>query len=351
MVCAEEKIEQARRWIRNSIRNGHLAHAYLLGGPAEVTEDFAEFVLRQLMCDGDGGGEDGCPRCRQIDSHAHPDALWVEPTSKSRLITIDETRILSKRIGETSFYGGWKAGVIVDADRLNPASANCFLKTLEEPPDRSILLLLSEKPDELLPTIRSRCQYINLFTGTTPAKEPWADELLDILRAGHQSDPLHVLQMSGELQSILDRERKAAEDETPPPPEGATKDEKDRYAARVMSRVLNLRHKIIRQILLWHRDVLMVVVGADESTLHFPEELEVLKEQAAGLDYAAAAKILAENESMGHRLERQVPDRLIFDDSLINQAAIAFRTRKFQARGDESCQTAQSQNGREQKQY
>jgi len=327
MLCAEEKIEEAQGWIQNSIRSDHLAHAYLLGGPAPVTKEFAEFMLRQLMCQGDGSGADACARCRQIDSHAHPDAYWLEPESKSRVIKIEETRQLNQRMGETSFYGGWKAGVIVDADRLNASAANCFLKTLEEPPARSILLLLSEKQDELLPTIRSRCQYINLATGTVPANEEWMDELLDILRAGHQSDPLRVMKMSGLLKSILDRERKRAEKDTPAPPAEAAKSEKDRYEARVMARVLDLRHKVIRQVMLWHRDVLVMVLGADESTLHFKDEVEVLKAQAESLDYDAAARIVAETESMGRRLERQVPDRLIFDDSLMTQAAIAFRAR------------------------
>lgn len=325
-MSSGDKIEIAKNWFGHSIDSGRMAHAYLLVGPRVDTETFARHILRRLLCR-NGEGEDDCPQCRQVDRHEHPDVYWVEPESRSRYIVIDAIRDLNKQMWETSFYGGCKAGVIADADRMNAAAANSFLKTLEEPPQNSIILLLSEHPDELLPTIRSRCQYVSLDSGTEPVREEWGEELLGILRQGSPSEPLYVLKISKELQSIMARERARIEEQEPKPPEDSTNKEKECYAARVTARVLELRHDIVRQMVLWHRDVLMVVLGAPESVFHFPEELAALRKQAEGLSCSAANAILAEAEAIGRRLERQVPDGLIFDDGLMTQAALAFKSR------------------------
>ena len=81
----------------------------------------------------------------------------IEPEKKSRVIAVDAVRALNHRIQTSSFAGGWKVAVIKYADRLNDQAANAFLKTLEEPPARTLLLLLTDAPQSLLPTVVSRC--------------------------------------------------------------------------------------------------------------------------------------------------------------------------------------------------
>ena len=103
--------------------------------------------------------------CRQVEAHKHVDTLWIEPQSKSRQITTDDARGLIQRMTQTSFEGGWKAGVILCADCLNVNSENALLKTLEEPPPKSLLLLVTDSAESLLPTIISRCQKICAFRG------------------------------------------------------------------------------------------------------------------------------------------------------------------------------------------
>lgn len=328
-MSSSSKLEQVKQWFDNCMDSDRVAHALLLAGPRESTRQFARYILRRLLCTGGGSGDDGCSACRQVDRDEHPDIFRISPESKSRIIRIHQIRDLNKRIWETSFYGGWKAAVIEDADRLNPESANSFLKTLEEPPENSILLLLSEHPDELLPTIRSRCQHFNLFGGTAPAEGEWVEDLLTVLRQGSPSNPLHVIRMSSEIQAILEKERDRLQAEMDSS-ESSQTESKEQREAGFTAKVLKLRQALLKQMILWNRDLLMVVLGTEESRLHFPEEIDSLREQAAGLSYSAATRILAETETMARRMKRQVPDGLILEDSLMTQAAIAYKSKLAQ---------------------
>ena len=107
---------------------------------------------------------DQCLSCRKIDHDNHADVHWVRPESKSRVITIDQMRDLMQEIHLKPTEAEYKVAVIVAADRLNMQSANAFLKTLEEPPPKSILILLTTEPQRILETILSRCLRLN-FAG------------------------------------------------------------------------------------------------------------------------------------------------------------------------------------------
>ena len=95
--------------------------------------------------------------------------LWIEPESKSRRILIAQVRDIQHRIYKTAFAGGWKACVLVGADRMGMEAANAFLKTLEEPPSTVTIVLLTNDYDAVLPTIASRCQVVR-FAPVTPSR-------------------------------------------------------------------------------------------------------------------------------------------------------------------------------------
>ena len=113
-------------------------------------------------------GEPGVERLRQ-----HVDIRWIEPEGKARMIKVDAVENLMEFIGLTSYGGGWKAGVILFADRLNEPSQNKLLKTLEEPPPNSLLVLVTDAPAALLPTIRSRVQAVDVMEDERPGDVPW----------------------------------------------------------------------------------------------------------------------------------------------------------------------------------
>jgi len=106
----------------------------------------------------------------------HPDCFALRPAGRARLITADATRELIANVQKTAIISRLKVAIIHEADRMNQASANIFLKTLEEPPGHTILLLLTTHPYALLPTIRSRCLHFR-FSPAKPGENLSAEAL------------------------------------------------------------------------------------------------------------------------------------------------------------------------------
>ena len=159
-----------------NLRKGRLAHAILLKG-----EDLAslEKVAHALA----GALLDNTPNPAR-----HPDFFTLRPAGKARFIKVGERgkdlpntmRLLIRELNQTSNQGGYKVAVVYEADRMNAAAANAFLKTLEEPPPQTIILLLSTRPYELMETIRSRCFQFKipstLRTGDSSEWITWLDD-------------------------------------------------------------------------------------------------------------------------------------------------------------------------------
>ncbi|HOW98338.1 MAG TPA: hypothetical protein PK634_11180, partial [Kiritimatiellia bacterium] len=225
-----------------SLRQGHaagrLAHAYLVvGAPRGNALALSEALLQLLFCAGEPRPCGECAECRRVRERAHPDILWIEPESKSRRIKIERIREeLIPRLSQGSYGGGWKAGVLIQADRLTGEAANAFLKMLEEPPPSSLILLLTDSPQELLPTIVSRCHRLLLSAEPAARTEPWYASLLDILRSDAPSDPLQALGRVARMKALLESVRAAAESEAPPAAAGEAEPEEDVEDARVRTR-------------------------------------------------------------------------------------------------------------------
>jgi DNA polymerase-3 subunit delta' len=177
---------QGVQLLQRALEKGRLAHGYLFAGHAlEELEGLARTLAKTLNCQdpvrGAGGIPldccDKCLTCRKIENRNHPDVHWVRPESKTRVIIIDQIRDLMHDINLKPSEAEYKVAVIVGADRLNTQAANAFLKTLEEPPRNSILILLTTDPQRILETILSRCLRLS-FTGQgefrlTPAQSEW----------------------------------------------------------------------------------------------------------------------------------------------------------------------------------
>lgn len=175
------ELDSAYDLIAKAIADGRAAHGYLvIGGVRGMALDLARMVLRNLFPDVD---DDGLNR--------HPDIHWLYPEKKSRIVSVEAVHEkFIAPMSQTSFSGGWKAGVLVGADRLNAAGANAFLKTLEEPPARTVFLLLTDAPEQLLPTIVSRCQRIDLPDAREHLLgDPWRTNVFGILSNPELADP------------------------------------------------------------------------------------------------------------------------------------------------------------------
>jgi len=102
---------------------------------------------------------DECSSCKKIEAGVHPDFLLTEPHAGQ--IRIEEIRAIDETLSLKAFEGRWKVVIVDEAHMMNSFAANAFLKTLEEPPRESLLILISSKPDRLIETIRSRCSRVN----------------------------------------------------------------------------------------------------------------------------------------------------------------------------------------------
>ena len=127
---------------------GRLGHAYLISGPPGSGKRGLATDLSNLVA---------ATKSDDIFASPPPGVFLAEPESKSRRIVIDQVRALEHALQMRSANGHRKIAIISDADRLQPQAANAFLKTLEEPPKDSLLILLSAMPEVLPDTILSRC--------------------------------------------------------------------------------------------------------------------------------------------------------------------------------------------------
>jgi len=275
------------------------------GAPHGAALRFAEKLLNLIF--------DNHP---QIQTRSHPDLIWLEPQSKSRRITIDEVRAMIQQLSQTSFSGGWKVGVILCADRMTDQAANAFLKTLEEPPPRTLLIMVTDEPQSLLATITSRCQRIVLNDEDDDVSNHWKEPLLDILRDFPPTSAPVAGLAAARLAAILKELYKIFEKEELEniPEDLSAKESKALLEARSTARMIEARSDILRTMLLWQRDVLFEVLEQDASTLHFPDEKDALSRQALLCTRADALNRITAVEEMGRQLDRNLPAELVFSN-------------------------------------
>lgn len=150
--------------LRSYIQQNRIPQALLFSGPAgQGRRHLAEYYARALLCHApqdDGNACGNCAACKLFDGGTHPDFIAVEPDEPGKAIGIDKVRQLIGKLALKPQYQAYRVAIFQPADALNTASANAFLKCLEEPGERTCLLLISEQPARLPATIRSRCQKI-----------------------------------------------------------------------------------------------------------------------------------------------------------------------------------------------
>jgi len=144
----------------NALTGNTLAHAYLFTGIPGIGKTTAAFALAKALHCKDKRDDccDACISCKKIAHGTHPDLVVIEPEGDS--IKIDQIRKMQEQVSYTSYEGHHKIVLIDKAERMTIQSANCLLKTLEEPPPHTVLILLTSVPYQLPSTVRSRCQKV-----------------------------------------------------------------------------------------------------------------------------------------------------------------------------------------------
>jgi DNA polymerase-3 subunit delta' len=282
---------QGVQLLQRSLASGRLGHAYLFSGDTlEELETLARTLAKTLNCQNPVNTSgvatdccDECLSCRKIENETHGDIHWARPESKSRIITIDQTRELTREIQLKPTEAQFKVAVIVGADRLNAQAANAFLKTLEEPPAKSVLILLTTEPSRILETILSRCLRLNFSSETSRplAAEHayWLQQFSSAASAEQKSlfgryrllDSL--LQRLGTIRAQVDEALTARS-----PLEKYSEAEKDlrekweeELTAAIEAEYRRRRAEVLRLLQWWLRDVWLHTLAVGEKLLHLPQ--------------------------------------------------------------------------------
>jgi DNA polymerase-3 subunit delta' len=176
--------------LARSIERRTLPPSLIFEGPAGAGKRATAVAVAQALNCMQGGpdacGE--CPACRKIVRGVHPDVLIVEP-GDSGSIKIEQVRDIADRANYRPFEGRRRVIIIDDADALVAAAQNALLKTLEEPPSSSVFILVTSRPDVLLPTVRSRCIRLRFAAGAAETIDQEArDDAERVLAATARSD-------------------------------------------------------------------------------------------------------------------------------------------------------------------
>ena len=196
--------DRAINILLKTVQRGRLPSSYLFAGESGIGKKLAAINLaKAINCltasnrdAEDIDACDECPSCRKIDSGIHPDFLLVAP--EGGLIRIEEIRAIDDLLSLKAFEATYKVVVVDDADMMNQSAANAFLKTLEEPPENNLIILISSNPDRLPDTIRSRCSRINF----TPLALEACEEIIKKVFSQQAEDKV---QRSGKREEVKKR--------------------------------------------------------------------------------------------------------------------------------------------------
>jgi len=204
MTLLPWQIEQWQQLVER-YRQGKLPHAILLSGPSGIgKQQFATQFADSLLCNEPTDTGAACGQCRScllVKADSHPDITKIEPEETGKAIKVDQIRELSNfTVMSAHVNHGYKVVVLDPAENMNRAAANSLLKTLEEPAENTVLLLVTSSPQRLLATIRSRCQQVDFLMPKHTAAVAWlnaqnvnqAEQWLEIANGS----PLTALQLS-----------------------------------------------------------------------------------------------------------------------------------------------------------
>jgi DNA polymerase-3 subunit delta' len=263
----------AFEYLRRAHQQNRLAHAYLITGPLGSGKELLAADLASLV--------NGTP-AKNVFSAKARDIFVARPESKSRRIVIAQIRDLEHALQMRASNGRRKVAIIPDADRLQTEAANAFLKTLEEPPKDSLLLLLSALPEALPETILSRCIAIPLEPNGQPQRRNEEEKLVKLLQlASHEKrwtvqfayglaqEFQRLLrdvreEVKSEIDEALKQEQMRYKDAT----DGAWLEEREEYyKALTESLYLQRRAGLLETLFAWWTDVLRENKGVAQRNL------------------------------------------------------------------------------------
>lgn len=305
------------------VANDNQRHAYLFtGSPAVGRSSLALAFARALTCSapptpGQFCGE--CRECRQIGAMQHPDLHIIQAEKEGGMLKVEQIRELRKSVLLSPYQAKYRIVLLLRFQEANPSAANALLKTLEEAPSKVILLLTADNPEQLLPTIVSRCEVMRLRPASLPSlenylREKGADEekakFLAHLSGGRTGYALRLL----EDESALDFRREKLDEFANLLK--SSRVERFAYAEKLAKDKAEFRETLLLWLSLW-RDVMLQAAGDAESLVNI-DQRELIEKLSQKLDLSQAKKLLAATENGLGQLKRNINARLLAEVILLD---------------------------------
>jgi DNA polymerase-3 subunit delta' len=321
--------EWAVDMLRRHVARGETRHAYLFAGaPGLGRRTLALRLAQALNCEKPvAPGEPCfiCRTCKQIEAMQHPDLAVIQAmdedgaSKEGGTLRVDQIREVQRTLNLKPYQSPFRVALFLRFQEANDNAANALLKTLEEAPAHAILLLTADNPEQLLPTINSRCEILRLRS------LPLETIVADLLDHGVDEDRARLLaHISGgrpgfarkliEDATVLEKREERLNDLQTILP--ASRVDKFSYAEKLAKDKDVMRQTILVWLSYW-RDVLLRVAGAETPLINVDRNMEI--EFLAGrLNLSAARKVVSAHESALEKMERNVNSRLLAEVLLMD---------------------------------
>jgi len=309
--------DSALEYLQRAHKKNRLAHAYLISGPAGSGKSDVAARLAAAL---------NKTTPEKVLRAQAPDVFVTEPASRSRKIVVDQIRTLERALQLRTSDNRRKIGIIHDADRMQTQAANAFLKTLEEPPQNSLLLLLTALPEALPETIVSRCLSLPLRSSSETPLSAQEEQLLRLLCATAQEKPHGIeraYRVSQGMQGLLNATRDQIRDKHAEALKGEEtryrhttdggwlSEREEYYKALTESVYRERRSRLIETLFLWWADVLRAKVG--EAGRLLESCAKATAKIAAQLNIAEVLKRIRRLEEMRDHLNTTAQEALVLE--------------------------------------
>ncbi len=198
--------------LKRAIKTDKVFHSYLFLGNEGIGKKHVAFQFAKVLNCLQRGTEkedacDRCPSCKKIDHRLHPDVLLIEPEGQT--LKVDQVRQMQRDLAYRPYEGERRVCILAAADRMAPNMSNTLLKTLEEPPLHTVIILLANNPKLLLPTILSRCQPVRFHPLPIPLVSRWLveqkglnEEEAHLLASLSEGSPGKALEIQEEIRQV-----------------------------------------------------------------------------------------------------------------------------------------------------
>lgn len=299
------------QYIRNAVTEKTVSHAYIINGErGSGKKMLASLFAMSLLCE-EGGPEPctACHSCRQAETRNHPDIIWVTH-EKPNSISVDDIREqVNHTIAIKPYQSPYKIYIIDRAETMTVQAQNALLKTIEEPPEYAVILLLTENAQALLPTINSRCVILKLRNIKDTLIKKYLMEKLEI--PDYKADVCTAFAQGNVGRAIMLANSEHF-NEIKEEAVQLLKYIHEMEMSELIAAVNNITaYKLeitdyLDIIMIWYRDVLLYKATKDLDKVVFRDQVKYIKEQAKTSSYEGIELILKSLETAKARLKANV---------------------------------------------